>query len=176
MHSAIFLLLMLLLNIPAVAQETTDALPVLIESVKTYSGEIAIRCDQQQCKYTLSLNGKVILKTDCKAAGDWKIGVFALYSYLPGEAGELVILEQSSGGNACVGSYRFLTIKRNGRHTISQSLGNCNFPTITCSLDKVIIQFPSGRTRRGDYIAPQAYAYSAGRLEPVKLPDVAKPR
>src|SRR5262245_30381049 len=139
MRGTIFLLLMLSLGIPAVAQETTDTLPVLLESVKTYSGEIAIRSDEKGCKYTLSLNGKVILKTDCNAAaaGGWKIGVFALYSYLPGEAGELVILEQSSGRNACAGSYRFLTIKRNGRHTISQSLGNCNFPTITCASDKI---------------------------------------
>ena len=55
MRSTIFLSLMLLLVIPAVAQTTTDSLPVVVESVKTYSGEVVIRRDEQQAGNRLAL-------------------------------------------------------------------------------------------------------------------------
>jgi hypothetical protein len=145
--------------------------PVFVESSKTQSGELVIRRDEDRCRFKVTLDGKTILKTDCDVtdADDWQIGIFAHYAYPSGAVGELFILQQTTGGNACGGSYRFLLLKQDGSYSLSQNVGNCNFPIVTFGLDAATIRFPGGKARHGaSYIPPEIYAFKNGSLQRLK--------
>ncbi len=165
-------LLIAFVCLPASAQEQQK--PVFADNLKTIAGELKIIEVAQSCKYSVTLGGKIILKTDCddesnKYASTPIPQIHTYYkSFLDTVRpfDEVILLQLHMVGNACNGGpLMFLGLKGSGSYSLSEEIDFCGGrqPVITWGSGKAIILIPGGPPNRGTgYIPPETWIYEKG--------------
>lgn len=91
------------------------------------------------------------------------------------ELNDVIVLHQRSGGNACDGVYRVLTLKAAGDFTISHPFGNCNSPSISQRAGSIVFSFtalifPHSKEKR----AGEVWIYKDGEVSQLKPPSTSR--
>ena len=157
----------------ALAQGQTT--PVTKDSLHTIAGELKILEIKETCKYNVTLNDKVILKTDCddESTVYYATPEPTIHTYYKSLAGigdfeEVVLFQMQMLGNACDGGdLIFLGLKKNGSYSLSNSIDFCGGrpPVITWGTDRVTVFIPGGPPNRGTgYIPSETWVYEKGRV------------
>ncbi|MBA3438276.1 MAG: hypothetical protein H0T92_00200 [Pyrinomonadaceae bacterium] len=159
--SSCLLLLVLQVRV-ANAQEQSSS--VFADSLKTIAGELKIIALNESCKFTVTLNDKVVLRTDCEDESNvWSSTPIPIIHtfYKSGGVqpfGEVVLLQMNMLGNACNGGpLLFLGLKEDKTFSLSESIDFCGgaSPVVTWSDSKVTVLIPGGPPNRGTvYILP----------------------
>ncbi len=134
----------------------------------TESGPLAISQVESDCKYVVTLAGSVVMKTDCRAGGPRDpnsqfpiVGGPLLFDRASLDFNEIVVFEQSMGGNACgQGPLRFLGINRPTapvKYVLSDVIAQCQGPdpVITLEPHRIRVTWP------GD---PEVWVYEGGQV------------
>jgi hypothetical protein len=179
MRTLTFALFVLLNSLPASAQEQAT----VVDSLHTVAGDLRI-IEQRPTKYTVTLGGKVILKTDFEEqsneyADQVRPSIHTYYkseSEGIGDFDEVVLLQLHGDGNACNGGpLLFLGLKSDGKsYSLSKAIDFCggSQPIITWGANKVVVYIPGGPPNRGTgYIPPETWVYEKGIVK--KLPSRA---
>lgn len=85
------------------------------------------------------VDGKEVFKTDSR--------IFSS-AFFPGDP-DVYIFAEHSGGNACAGLYRVISMRSEKPAFVSKQFGNCNAPDITMGSNNAKIEFPPSSTRPG---------------------------
>jgi len=174
MLKSIFAIAVLAVNgLLAVSSAQTDA-PIK-DSLRTIAGDLKIVETKANCRYSVLLNEKVVLKTYCDDES-------TLYSATPeptihtyykslgglGDFEEVVLFQMQMLGNACDGGdLIFLGLRKNGSYRLSDSIGFCGgrAPVITWGADKVTVFIPGGPPNRGQgYLPSETWVYGKGSV------------
>lgn len=173
---AVFVVLLFPDTAPVSAQERKTAFS---DSLKTIAGELEIVELIDNCKFNVTLNGKVVFKTDCEdESNEYQTEpIPAIHTFYKStyEAiapfDEVVLLQQGMLGNACDGgSLLFLGLKRDGSFQLSKPIAFCGGrqPVITWGGNKVTVLIPGGPPNRGTgRIPPETWIYERGMVRRV---------
>lgn len=121
---------------------------VFAASLQTIAGELKIVEIDQLCKFNVTLNGKVVLRTDCTDESNiWVSTPIPIIHTYYKSAGvrpfaEVVLLQMHMLGNACNGgSLLFVGLKEDRSFSLSESIGFCGGhpPVVTWSNSKVTV-------------------------------------
>ena len=168
----LFLTAFLMAGFPAIASGQTSQ--VTKDSLHTIAGDLKIVEVKAFCRYNVTLNDKLILKTDC----DDESTVFyatpepTIHTYYKSLVGlgafeEVVLFQMQMLGNACDGGdLIFLGLKKNGSYSLSNSIDFCGGrpPVIAWGTDRVTVFIPGGPPNRGTgYIPSETWVYEKGR-------------
>ncbi|HVQ38715.1 MAG TPA: hypothetical protein VMS31_14350 [Pyrinomonadaceae bacterium] len=174
----LFMLLLALAQAEVNAQEPPAS--VVADSLNTSAGELKIVAVKDGCKFNVTLNGKIVVRTDC----DDEKNVWAttpipgIHTYYKSQGVrpfvEVVLLQMGMLGNACDGGpLLFVGLKEDKTFALSASIDFCGGrpPVVTWSSDKVTVLLPGGPPNRGDgYLPAETWVYENGRVRPVKRP------
>jgi hypothetical protein len=157
-------------------QEQTTS--VFADSLKTIAGELKIVALDESCKFNVTLNGKVVLRTDCDdEKNQWSnTPIPVLHTYYKSQGvhpfDEVVLLQMNMLGNACDGGpLLFLGLKADKTFSLSPSIDFCGGspPVVTWSSSRVIVLIPGGPPNRGTgYIPSETWLYENGLVKQVK--------
>lgn len=145
------------------------------DSLHTIAGDLKIVEVKANCRFNVTLNDKLIFKTDCddEASEYYATPEPTIHTYYKslvgiGDFEEVVLFQMQMLGNACDGGdLIFLGLKKNGAHSLSPSIGFCGGrpPVITWAPDKVTVFIPGGPPNRGTgYIPSETWVYEKGRV------------
>ena len=176
MIKILFLAMLLFAGSPSAANGQT---PAAKDSLKTIAGELKILEVKANCRFTVMLNDKMILKTDCddestKYYATPEPTIHTYYKSLDGvgEFEEVVLFQMQMLGNACDGGdLLFLGLKKGGAYSLSDNIGFCGGrpPVVTWGPDKVTVFIPGGPPNRGTgYIPSETWIYEKGRVTKLK--------
>jgi hypothetical protein len=160
----------------ACAQQPSTS--VFSDTLKTVAGELRIVSLDESCKFNVTLNGKVILRTDCQDESNIWSGtpIPVIHTFYKANGvrpfDEVVLLQMNMLGNACNGGpLLFIGFKEDKSYSMSESIDFCGGvpPVITWSDSKVIVLLPGGPPNRGTgYIPPETWIYQNGFVKQVK--------
>jgi hypothetical protein len=145
------------------------------DSLHTIAGDLKIVESKANCRYSVLLNDKVLLKTDCDNESSTYYAtpeptIHTYYKSLEGfgDFDEVVLLQMQMLGNACDGGdLIFLGLRKDGSHKLSNSIGFCGGrpPVITWGADRVTVFIPGGPPNRGKgYIPSETWIYEKGSV------------
>jgi len=169
---ALSLTILLAIGLPAIANGQT---PATKDSLHTIAGDLKIVEVKANCQFNVTLNDKVILRTDCddESSTYYATPEPTIHTYYKslvglGDFEEVVLLQMQMLGNACDGGdLIFLGLKKNGTPSLSNSIGFCGGrpPVVTWGTDKVTVFIPGGPPNRGTgYIPSETWVYEKGRV------------
>ena len=149
--------------------------PATKDSLHTIAGDLKIIEVKANCQFNVTLNDKVILKTNCDDESSTYYAtpeptIHTYYKSLEGlgEFEEVILFQMQMLGNACDGGdLIFLGLKKNGMHSLSNSIGFCGgrAPVITWGTDRVTVFIPGGPPNRGTgYLPSETWVYEKGRV------------
>lgn len=151
---------------------------VFDDSLKTIAGELKIAALKESCKFNLTLNGKVVLTTDCDDEKNvWSnTPIPSIHTYYKAQGvrpyDEVILLQMNMLGNACDGGpLLFLGIKRDRTFSLSESIDFCggSSPVVTWSGSRVAVLIPGGPPNRGTgYIPAETWVYENGVVKESK--------
>src|SRR6185295_1915194 len=107
--------------------------PATKDSLHTIAGDLKIVEVKANCQFNVTLNDKVILKTNCddESSTYYATPEPTIHTYYKSLAGlddfaEVVLFQMQMLGNACDGGdLIFLGLKRDGSHLLSKGIGFC---------------------------------------------------
>ncbi len=159
-----------------VAQERPSS--VFADSLKTIAGELKIVALDETCKFNITLNGKVVLRTDCGDESNvWSsTPIPIIHTYYKSEGvrpfNEVVLLQMNMLGNACNGGpLLFLGLKEDKTFSLSEGIDFCGGspPVVTWSSSRATVLIPGGAPNRGaGYIPPETWVYENGVVKQAK--------
>lgn len=162
----------------SVASAQDQSSSVFADSLKTIAGELKIVALDESCKFNVTLNGKVLLGTDCQGESNMWSGTPIPIIHTFYKSGgvrpfdEVVLLQMNMLGNACNGGpLLFLGLKEDKTYSLSESIDFCGGspPVVTWSESKVTVLIPGGPPNRGTgYIPPETWVYQNGLVKQVK--------
>lgn len=153
---------------------------VLKGRLNTVAGELKIaQLDEGELgnKFTVTLDGNVILKTDGDNEGNrfFNFPVPSILRHFKNGVrpfNEVVLFQQNMWGNACNGGpLWFLGLNRNGSFVISSSIDFCGGrdPVIREGVNKVTVIILGGPPNRGrGYIPGETYVYQNGEVRQIR--------
>jgi hypothetical protein len=151
---------------------------VFDDSLKTIAGELRIVALKDSCKFNVTLDGKIVLQTDCDAERNvWaSMPIPSVHTYYKSQGvrpfDEVVLLQMNMLGNACDGGpLLFLGLKRDKTFSLSGSIDFCggSQPVVTWSDSRVTVLIPGGPPNRGTgYIPAETWIYQNGVVKQVK--------
>jgi len=159
----------------AQAQEQSSS--VFADNLKTIAGELKIVPLNESCKFNVTLNGKIVLRTDCQDESNVWSGtpipvIHTFYKSGVRPFDEVVLLQMNMLGNACDGGpLLFIGLKEDKSYSLSESIDFCGGapPVITWSDSKVTVLIPGGPPNRGTgYIPAETWTYQNGLVKQVK--------
>lgn len=168
-----FIIFALFAITPALAAGQTA--PVTKDSLHTIAGDLKIVEVKANCRFNVTLNDKVILKTDCddESSEYYATPEPTIHTYHKslvgiGDFEEVVLFQMQMLGNACDGGdLIFLGLKKNSSHALSNSIDFCGGrpPVVNWAPDKVTVFIPGGRANHGTgYIPSETWIYEKGRV------------
>jgi hypothetical protein len=128
-----------------------------LQVIKTRYGdfkEIYLQSNDIELSIKLTFNGKMI-----------EAGMITIVKYFEEISPDVVILLQELGGSHCDGKYKFITIRKDGSVTKSETIGNCMRANIKVERSKIIMRFPYDKT---DKYKAEKWVYMDGILSKVK--------
>jgi hypothetical protein len=151
---------------------------VFDDNLKTIAGELRIVALKDSCKFNVTLNGKVVLGTDCDDERNaWSsTPIPGIHTYYKSQGvrpfDEVVLLQMNMLGNACDGGpLLFLGLKGDQTFSLSESIDFCGgaAPVVTWSDSKVTVLIPGGPPNRGaGYIPAETWVYEKGVVRRLK--------
>ena len=170
------LTILLTAGFPALVRGQT---PATKDSLRTIAGDLKIVEVKANCQFNVTLNEKVILKTDCddQSSAYYATPEPTIHTYYKSLSGvgdfeEVVLFQMQMLGNACDGGdLMFLGLKKNGSYSLSHSIGFCGGrpPVVTWGTEKVTVFIPGGPPNRGTgYIPSETWIYEKGRVTKLK--------
>jgi len=151
---------------------------VFDDNLKTIAGELKIVTLKDSCKFNVTLDGKVVLRTDCDdERNEWSTTpIPGIHTYYKARGvhpfDEVVLLQMNMLGNACDGGPMiFLGLKKDQKFTLSKSIDFCGGspPVVTWSEAKVTVLLPGGPPNRGaGYIPAETWIYERGVVKQLK--------
>jgi hypothetical protein len=160
------------------ASAQAPASSVFDDSLKTISGELKIVALKDACKFNVTLNGKVVLRTDCEnERNEWATTpIPSIHTYYKSQGvrpfDEVVLLQMGMLGNACDGGpLLFLGLKSDKTFSVSGSIDFCGGPpaVVTWSGSRVTVLIPGGPPNRGvGYIPAETWIYEKGIVKRLK--------
>lgn len=160
----------------AYAQEQPSS--AFADNLQTIAGELKIVPVDQSCKFNVTLNGKIVLRTDCEDESNmWSRTPIPVIHTFYKAAGvrpfdEVVLLQMNMLGNACNGGpLLFIGLKDDKSYSVSESIDFCGGApaVVTWSDSKVTVLLPGGAPNRGaGYIAPETWVYQNGLIRQVQ--------
>lgn len=174
----ILLTILLAVGFPALVRGQTT--PVMKDSLHTIAGDLKILEVKANCQFNVTLNDKLILKTDCddesnKYYATPEPTIHTYYKSLDGlgDFEEVVLFQMQMLGNACDGGdLIFLGLKKNGSFSLSNGIDFCGGrpAVVTWSPDKVTVFIPGGPPNRGTgHIPSETWIYEKGRVRKQKV-------
>jgi hypothetical protein len=161
---------------PANAQEQQASF--FADSLKTIAGELKIVPLDESCKFNVTLNGRIVLRTDCQDESNiWATTPIPVIHTFYKSGGvrpfdEVVLLQMNMLGNACNGGpLLFIGLKQDKSYSLSESIDFCGGapPVVTWSHDKVTVLLPGGLPNRGTgYIPSETWIYQNGLVRQVR--------
>lgn len=168
----------------SVANAQEQASSVFNDSLKTIAGELKIVALKDSCKFNLTLNGKIVLRTDCDDERNlWAITpIPRIHTYYKSQGvrpfDEVVLLQMNMLGNACDGGpLLFLGLKGDRTFSLSESIDFCGGSpaVVTWSESRVTVLIPAGPPNRGTgYIPAETWLYEKGVVRQVKQSKVRR--
>ena len=162
----------------SVAQAQAQVPSVFDDNLKTIAGELKIVALKESCKFNVTLNGKVVLRTDCDdERNTWSsTPIPSIHTYYKSQGvrpfDEVVLLQMNMLGNACDGGpLLFLGLKRDQTFSLSESIDFCggSSPVVTWSESRVTVLIPGGPPNRGTgYIPAEIWRYEKGVVKRVR--------
>ena len=123
--------------------------------IDTRSGQLSVV--KQENEIEVKLNGKFLYMDD----GAYNISLEKKFQTSTGEA---VLVFENSGGTACPGLYRFITIPVNGAASVTKAFGNCSdIPEITQKGDVITLKFPKNGGAEAEKVVYEKGNVSAGQ-------------
>src|SRR5262245_17096306 len=112
---------------------SAQATPEIKDSLHTIAGDLKIVETKADCRYSVLLNDKVVLKTDCddESSEYYATPEPTIHTYYKsltglGDFEEVVLFQMQMLGNACDGGdLIFLGLRKNGSYRLSESIGFC---------------------------------------------------
>ena len=149
------------------------------DSLHTLAGDLKIVEVKPNCQFDVTLNDKLILKTDCddESSTYYATPEPTIHTYYKslgglGEFEEVIFFQMQMLGNACDGGdLIFLGLKKNGTHSLSNSIGFCGGrPPVGYVGNRQGYSFiPGGPPNRGTgYIPSETWVYEKGRVTKLK--------
>ena len=126
-----------------VTETQAQAPPAFDDRLNTVAGELRIAGLDESCKFNVTLNDKLILKTDCQdEANAWSntpIPIIHTYykssGVLPFD--EVVLLQMGMLGNACDGGpLLFLGLKQDKTFALSESIDFLRWVSAHCHMEQ----------------------------------------
>ena len=175
----IHILALLMLLTPGLGALANGQTPLTKDSLHTIAGDLKIVEVKANCQFNVTLNDKVILKTDCddESSTYYATPEPTIHTYYKslvgvGDFEEVVLFQMQMLGNACDGGdLIFLGLKKNGTHSLSKSIDFCGGrpPVVTWGTDRVTVFIPGGPPNRGaGYIPSETWVYEKGRVTKLK--------
>jgi hypothetical protein len=176
---ALILSWLMLVALPAnVTNAQEQASSVFADSLKTVAGELKIVALAESCKFNVTLNGKIVLRTDCDDEKNvWSSTPIPIIHTYYKSAGvrpfdEIVLLQMNMLGNACEGGpLLFLGLKGDKTFSLSERIDFCGGspPVVTWSSSRVTVLIPGGPPNRGTgYIPAETWVYENGVVKQAK--------
>lgn len=170
---------LLFVALPASVAHAQAPVPsVFDDDLKTIAGELKIVTLKESCKFNVTLDGKVILSTDCDDERNvWSsMPIPSIHTYYKSQGvrpfDEVVLLQMSMLGNACDGGpLLFLGLKRDQTFSLSERIDFCGGspPVVSWSESRVRVLLPGGPPNRGTgYIPAETWDYENGLVKQVK--------
>lgn len=160
----------------AKAQEPVSS--VFADSLTTVAGDLRIVAVKDLCKFKVTLDGKVILTTDCDDERNvWSTTPLpSIHTYYKSQGvrpfDEVVLLQMNMLGNACDGGpLLFLGLKKDKTWAWSKRIDFCGGspPVVTWSNARVTVLIPGGPPNRGTgYIPAETWSYENGVVKRAK--------
>jgi hypothetical protein len=168
----LILTMLLTVGFPALVLGQT---PAAKDSLHTIAGNLKIVEVKANCQFKVTLNDKVILKTDCddQSSAYYATPEPTIHTYYKSLSGvgdfeEVVLFQMQMLGNACDGGdLMFLGLKKNGSYSLSNGIDFCGGrpSVITWGTDKVTVFIPGGPPNRGTgYIRSETWIYQKGQV------------
>lgn len=170
--------ILLLASQAYVAQAQEQSASVFADNLKTVAGELKIVPLEESCKFNVTLNGRVVIRTDCRDDSNvWSETPIPVVHTFYKSGGvhpfdEVVLLQMNMLGNACDGGpLLFIGLKGDKSYSLSESIDFCGGapPVVTWSDGKVTVLIPGGPPNRGTgYIPSETWVYQNGLVKQVK--------
>jgi len=151
---------------------------VFDDSLTTIAGELKIVALKDSCKFNVTLNGKVVLRTDCDDERNaWATTpIPSIHTYYKSHGvrpfDEVVLLQMNMLGNACDGGpLLFLGLKSDKTFSLSGMIDFCGGspPVVTWSGSRVTVLIPGGPPNRGTgYIPAETWVFENGVVKRAK--------
>jgi hypothetical protein len=151
---------------------------VFDDSLNTIAGELRIVALKDSCKFNVTLNGQVVVTTDCDNESNvWSnTPIPSIHTYYKSQGvrpfDEVILLQMNMLGNACDGGpLLFLGLKSDKTFSLSGSIDFCGGspPVVTWSNSRVTVLIPGGPPNRGTgYIPSETWVYENGVVKRVK--------
>lgn len=179
MKKALILCCVILLGLRAIVTNAQEpASSVFADSLTTIAGDLRIVAVKDLCKFKVTLDGKVILTTDCDDERNvWSTTPLpSIHTYYKSQGvrpfDEVVLLQMNMLGNACDGGpLLFLGLKKDKTWAWSKSIDFCGGspPVVTWSNDRVTVLIAGGPPNRGSgYIPAESWVYENGAVKRAK--------